>query len=61
MIIIARSLGLIVTGGSDFHGITEKNVTIGAGKGQLRIPYTCVEEIRARLAGKTAGWSGNLP
>ncbi|MBQ7249721.1 MAG: PHP domain-containing protein [Deltaproteobacteria bacterium] len=58
---IARSLGLIVTGGSDFHGMTEKNVTIGAGKGQLRIPYTCVEEIRALLAGKTAGWSGNLP
>jgi predicted metal-dependent phosphoesterase TrpH len=46
----ARRRGLIVTGGSDFHGIEGGQVRIGGGRGNLKIPYACVEEIRQALA-----------
>lgn len=42
-----RRRGLIVTGGSDFHGIEGGEIVIGGGRGNLKIPYACVEEIRA--------------
>jgi len=45
----ARRRGLLVTGGSDFHGNEEGSVRIGSGRGNLKIPYTCVVEIRERL------------
>ena len=45
-ITLARRLGLIVTGGSDFHQPQEGGITIGAGRGNLKIPYQCVEEIK---------------
>lgn len=48
----ARRRGMIVTGGSDFHGIEKGEVQIGRGRGNLSIPYTCVEEIRERLAAR---------
>ena len=51
-ITLARRRGLVVTGGSDFHGNEEGAVRIGAGRGQLRIPYACVEELRAALAAR---------
>ena len=46
----ARRHHLIVTGGSDFHGIEGGEITIGVGRGNLRIPYSCVEELRAALS-----------
>jgi len=46
----ARRRGLIVTGGSDFHGVDKDAIAIGRGRGNLRIPYACVEEIRSALA-----------
>jgi len=49
-ITVARRRGLIITGGSDFHGIEGGQVRIGGGRGNLKIPYECVEEIRAALA-----------
>jgi len=48
-ITVARRRGLIVTGGSDFHGIEGGQVRIGGGRGNLKIPYACVEEIRQAL------------
>jgi len=51
-ITLARRHGLIVTGGSDFHGL-ENGVAIGIGRGNLRVPYACLEEIRrCRAEGK---------
>jgi predicted metal-dependent phosphoesterase TrpH len=44
-ITLARKRNLIVTGGSDFHGL-DNIVMIGKGRGNLRIPYSCVEEIK---------------
>lgn len=45
----ARRRGLIVTGGSDFHGPDTGIIAIGSGRGQLKIPYRCVEDIRLVL------------
>jgi len=45
-ITLARRLGLIITGGSDFHQPIEGGVVMGSGRGNLKIPYRCVEEIK---------------
>ena len=44
-ITMARRKNLIVTGGSDFHQPIKGGVVMGAGRGNLKIPYRCVEEI----------------
>lgn len=49
LIKLARRHGLIVTGGSDFHGDPGSNIEIGSGFRGLEIPYRCVEEIRSAL------------
>lgn len=49
LISLARRHNLIVTGGSDFHGSEGSTIAIGCGVGRLRIPYGCVDEIRAAL------------
>ncbi len=36
---MAKSLGLLVTGGSDFHGGNKPGISIGKGKGSLRVGY----------------------
>ncbi len=46
----ARRRGLIVTGGSDFHGIDGGEIALGGWRGNLRVPYRCVEEIREAAA-----------
>ena len=56
-ITLARRRALLVTGGSDFHGSEEGAVKIGRGRGQLHIPYSCVEEVRAALAARHQGSS----
>ena len=50
----ARRRGLIVTGGSDYHGLEGGAVVIGGGRGNLKIPYTCVEEIKGVLERRSA-------
>lgn len=54
----ARQRGLIVTGGSDFHGDSKGDISIGRGRGNLKIPYTSVEEIRAAVAGRQNDCAG---
>jgi hypothetical protein len=49
-ITLARRTGLIVTGGSDFHQPLAGGIVMGAGRGNLKIPYRCVEEIRAVIS-----------
>jgi predicted metal-dependent phosphoesterase TrpH len=46
---LARKHHLIVTGGSDFHGDPGSSIEIGKGFRGMRIPYSCVEEIRAAV------------
>ncbi len=49
---IARDLGLILVGGTDFHGHLRQTVRIGVGRGPLRVPYQAVLQIRQRLAAR---------
>lgn len=43
---MARDLGLVVTGGSDCHGRTKSQPTIGT----VKMPTSCVEALQARVA-----------
>lgn len=47
----ARRHDLVMTGGSDFHGDNKPHIELGAGRGDLRVPYRCVEALRARKRG----------
>ena len=43
--LMAEKLGLLVTGGSDFHGSFKENIEIGTGSGSLDIPYHLYEKL----------------
>jgi predicted metal-dependent phosphoesterase TrpH len=44
---LARSLDLVVTGGSDFHGEVKPNVALGTGRnGNVRVPRSVLENLR---------------
>ena len=43
---VARRLDLLVTGGSDFHGVTKPEVEVGIGRGQLKVPEALLEPLR---------------
>jgi predicted metal-dependent phosphoesterase TrpH len=45
---LARELGLVVTGGSDFHGDLNPAISLGAGFGNLRIPDDLIPPLLAR-------------
>jgi hypothetical protein len=49
---IARRLGLLVTGGSDYHGDRKAGVRLGRTRGGGRIPYAILTDIRERLAAR---------
>jgi 3',5'-nucleoside bisphosphate phosphatase len=44
---LAKQHGLMVTGGSDFHGAVKPGVKLGTGGGSLSIPGDLVERMRA--------------
>ena len=46
--------GLLVTGGSDYHGGGQEELVLGGLRGNLRVPYRCVEELRAAAARRQA-------
>ncbi len=43
---LAERLGLIITGGTDFHGLNKPGVDLGTGYGDFRVPYECVENLK---------------
>lgn len=42
---LAHRLGLLVTGGSDFHGAYKSDIDMGTGKGYLQVPFRVYEDI----------------
>lgn len=46
---LAEKYGLVITGGSDFHGQNIKGISLGTGKGSLHIAYKCLEKLKGRL------------
>lgn len=47
---MAEELGLVISGGTDYHGANKPHISIGKGKGELEIPYSVLEGLRARHA-----------
>jgi predicted metal-dependent phosphoesterase TrpH len=45
---VAGRLGIAATGGSDYHGATKKRYRIGVGEGDLRVPGSSVEALKAQ-------------
>lgn len=43
---LAKDYGLKISGGSDFHGANKPEIQLGCGKGNLKIPYTVLENLR---------------
>ena len=53
---LAKQHGLLVTGGSDFHGAVKPEILLGTGRGgNLKIPHNLLENLRAGQA------AGSLP
>lgn len=49
---LAEKNGLLISGGSDFHGASKPDLAIGVGRGNMAIPYEILETIKK---------SGNVP
>ena len=43
---IARRLDLLVTGGSDFHGVTKPDIEVGVGRGGLTVPVKLLDPLK---------------
>lgn len=43
---MAEDIGLLLSGGSDFHGTNKDGYEIGIGKGNLKIPYELIQQIK---------------
>ena len=44
---LARELGLLITGGSDFHGLNKPEITLGSMPCQDRLTYDLVTALKA--------------
>jgi hypothetical protein len=44
---LARDLNLVLSGGSDFHGRIKPDISLGRGRGDLDLPYSLVEKMKA--------------
>ena len=45
---MAQELGLVISGGTDYHGANKPHISIGKGRGQLEIPYSVLDGLRQR-------------
>jgi len=45
--ILAERHGLLITGGTDYHGIEKNGLDIGVGRGDMKIPYSMLEALKA--------------
>jgi 3',5'-nucleoside bisphosphate phosphatase len=47
---LAKQLDLLVTGGSDFHGLTKPDIDVGVGKGTLHVPGSLLDKLKNTAA-----------
>jgi hypothetical protein len=47
---LAKQLGLCVTGGSDFHGVTKPDIEVGIGRGALHVPDSLLHNLKDAAA-----------
>lgn len=48
---VAAELGLLLSGGSDYHGSNQPTISLGIGMGNLHVPYEFLERIKAKKNG----------
>jgi predicted metal-dependent phosphoesterase TrpH len=48
---VARRFGLVVTGGTDFHGDIKPGVAMGRGRGDFRVPPAAFDDLLREVAG----------
>ncbi len=48
---LAEKNGLLLSGGSDFHGKNKPHIDLGSGMGSLTVPYEVLESFKERLYG----------
>ena len=46
---MAKEMGLMISGGTDFHAKMKPHISIGTGLGNMKIPYSVLEEIKIAL------------
>jgi 3',5'-nucleoside bisphosphate phosphatase len=47
---LGKSLGLLITGGSDFHGITKPDIEVGRGRGDLKVDPSLLAPLKEAAA-----------
>lgn len=47
---LARQLGLLMTGGSDFHGLTKPDISVGTGRGGLKVTARLLDPLKEAAA-----------
>ena len=52
---LARELSLEISGGTDFHAAMKPHIAIGRGTGELRIPYSVLENMKKYYKNKKEG------
>ena len=43
---MAKELDLLISGGTDFHAKMKPHISIGTGLGNLKIPYSLLDDIK---------------
>lgn len=49
---LAKELGLLPSGGSDFHGKNKPDIQMGTGRGSLQVPLSILDALRQRAGTK---------
>ena len=46
---LAEEMGLMISGGTDFHAKMKPHISIGTGLGNMKIPYSVLENMKKKL------------
>jgi predicted metal-dependent phosphoesterase TrpH len=47
---LAKQFDLLVTGGSDFHGLTKPDIRVGTGRGDLKVPPSLLTPLKSAVS-----------
>ncbi len=53
---LAERYSLLITGGTDYHGIEKNGLDMGVGRGEMKLSYLMVEELKAARNQSLSAW-----
>ncbi len=53
---LAERYGLLMTGGTDYHGIDKNGLDMGIGRGEMKLSYLMVEQLKAARNQSLSAW-----